>query len=252
MVTNIDTNIGRVLKAFGDRGLASNTIVVFLTDNGPAFVRFNDGLRGWKEASTTAGSGCRVTFVGLDIFRPGTWSIGSRPISICADPAGCLRVAIAVRCQARRSKFVTALGGMPATGWPDRTLYFQWHRGDRPEPGRAFAARSQRYKLLRPEPPPGVRSLRLWSFTTWNMTLTSCTASPPRIRTLSNGSGPVISPGWRMSRRPAGLTPFASSWAARENPTVLTRQDWRGRVRHRGQRFGILGSHGAPDRPIRH
>ena len=48
MVTNIDTNVGRVLKALEDRKLADNTIVVFLTDNGPAEVRFNAGLRGWK------------------------------------------------------------------------------------------------------------------------------------------------------------------------------------------------------------
>ena len=48
MVTNIDTNVGKVLKALEAKGLAGNTIVVFLTDNGPANVRFNAGLRGWK------------------------------------------------------------------------------------------------------------------------------------------------------------------------------------------------------------
>ena len=32
--------------------------------------------------------------------------------------------------------------------WPDRTLFFQWHRGDVPELGRAFAARGPRYKLV--------------------------------------------------------------------------------------------------------
>ena len=48
MVTNIDTNVGRVLKALEEKGLAENTIVVFLTDNGPAKPRFNAGLRGWK------------------------------------------------------------------------------------------------------------------------------------------------------------------------------------------------------------
>ena len=48
MVTNIDTNVGKVLKALEAQRLAGNTIVVFLTDNGPAQVRFNAGLRGWK------------------------------------------------------------------------------------------------------------------------------------------------------------------------------------------------------------
>ena len=45
---------------------------------------------------------------------------------------------------------IPLLSGDPDVGWPDRTLFFQWHRGDPPEPDRAFAARSQRYKLLRP------------------------------------------------------------------------------------------------------
>ena len=31
---------------------------------------------------------------------------------------------------------------------PERTLFFQWHRGDVPEKGRAFAARGPRYKLV--------------------------------------------------------------------------------------------------------
>src|SRR5262249_1434607 len=40
-----------------------------------------------------------------------------------------------------------------ASDWPDRALYFQWHRGDVPEMGRACAARSQRWKLAQPTPP---------------------------------------------------------------------------------------------------
>ena len=48
MVSNIDANVGRVLAALEDRKLADNTIVIFMTDNGPAEVRWNAGLRGWK------------------------------------------------------------------------------------------------------------------------------------------------------------------------------------------------------------
>src|SRR5207237_3098561 len=43
------------------------------------------------------------------------------------------------------------LRGRTDVAWPDRTLFFQWHRGDQPEPDRAFAARAQKYKLVRPE-----------------------------------------------------------------------------------------------------
>src|SRR5947209_5277848 len=48
MVANIDTNVGRLLSAIEAKGLADSTIVVFLTDNGPAFPRYNAGLRDVK------------------------------------------------------------------------------------------------------------------------------------------------------------------------------------------------------------
>lgn len=44
MIENMDENIGRILKKLEDDGIADNTIVIFLSDNGPAFERFNDGL----------------------------------------------------------------------------------------------------------------------------------------------------------------------------------------------------------------
>ncbi len=68
MVTNIDTNVGKVLKALEAKAIAENTIVVFLTDNGPADVRFNAGLRGARHRSTTAESTCHAISDGPGIF----------------------------------------------------------------------------------------------------------------------------------------------------------------------------------------
>ena len=48
MVANIDYNVGRLLKRLETLNLTRDTIVVFLTDNGPAFPRFNAGMRGLK------------------------------------------------------------------------------------------------------------------------------------------------------------------------------------------------------------
>ena len=36
MVSNIDDNVGRLLKKLDDLNLADNTVVIFLTDNGPS------------------------------------------------------------------------------------------------------------------------------------------------------------------------------------------------------------------------
>ncbi|MEL6109259.1 MAG: arylsulfatase [Planctomycetota bacterium] len=58
MVENIDTNVARLLTAVEDQGRSNDTIVIFLTDNGPNGPRFNGGMRG-RKGSVHEG-GCRV------------------------------------------------------------------------------------------------------------------------------------------------------------------------------------------------
>ncbi|WP_276390902.1 arylsulfatase [Eudoraea chungangensis] len=48
MVTNIDDNVGRVLRKVASLGLSENTIIIYLTDNGPNSYRYNGGMRGRK------------------------------------------------------------------------------------------------------------------------------------------------------------------------------------------------------------
>lgn len=49
MVENIDDNIGRILEKLDDLNISENTIVIFLTDNGPnGGDRFNGDMKGWK------------------------------------------------------------------------------------------------------------------------------------------------------------------------------------------------------------
>ncbi|MFC3880044.1 arylsulfatase [Algoriphagus namhaensis] len=48
MVTNLDDNIGRLLQKVKELGLEENTVIIFLTDNGPNGIRFNDEMKGRK------------------------------------------------------------------------------------------------------------------------------------------------------------------------------------------------------------
>lgn len=48
MVENIDDNVGRLLDALDALGLRENTLVLFLTDNGPNGDRYDGGMRGAK------------------------------------------------------------------------------------------------------------------------------------------------------------------------------------------------------------
>lgn len=48
MITNIDENVGRLFQALKDAGLYENTLVIFLTDNGPNTARYAGPFRGQK------------------------------------------------------------------------------------------------------------------------------------------------------------------------------------------------------------
>jgi arylsulfatase A-like enzyme len=230
MVTNIDTNIGKVLKALADRGLASTTIVIFLSDNGPAGVRFNDGLRGWK--GSVYDGGVRVPCF---VRWPGQFPAGhvvdriAAHIDIVPTLLEACRVAPPPGVKLDGRSLLALLRGQKASDWPDRTLFMQWHRGDYPEPGRAFLARSQRYKLLRPEPPPGgarkVAPLELYDMEHDPFELKNVAALFPEL--VARMYQDYVA--WFQEVGAAGFAPVRIELGgARENPTILTRQDWRG------------------------
>ncbi|MEJ7737173.1 MAG: arylsulfatase [Chitinophagaceae bacterium] len=60
MVENVDDNVGRVLRFLKENNLEENTIVIFLSDNGPNTIRYNGMMRGIK--GTVHEGGTRVPF----------------------------------------------------------------------------------------------------------------------------------------------------------------------------------------------
>jgi arylsulfatase A-like enzyme len=64
MITNIDENLGRFREKLTELGLAENTLLIFMTDNGTSagyvdekakFPYFNAGMRGWKGSAWDGG-----------------------------------------------------------------------------------------------------------------------------------------------------------------------------------------------------
>ncbi|MBM4038654.1 MAG: arylsulfatase [Planctomycetes bacterium] len=55
MVENVDDNVARLLAKLDELALSSNTIVVFITDNGPNGPRFNAGMKGAKGSADEGG-----------------------------------------------------------------------------------------------------------------------------------------------------------------------------------------------------
>jgi arylsulfatase A-like enzyme len=238
MITNIDDNVGKLLAKLDELGLSEHTIVIFLTDNGPAFARYNGGLRGLK--GTVFEGGTRVPFfVRWPAKLPGDRDVDRIAAHIDVTPT--LLEACGAKAPAEVKMDGVSLLSLwkgDQAAWPDRTLYFQWHRGDVPQLYRACAARSQRYRLVQPQgvaEKKGAKTLELkppeWKFHLFDIendpyeTTDIADKNPELVQEMKAGylkwfKEMALSRGFQPSRIYLG--------AKQENPTVLTKQDWRG------------------------
>ncbi len=78
MVENIDDNIGKLLTALEASGKSDNTILIFLSDNGPNGVRYNANLKGIKSHVDEGG----VRTACLMRYPNGEWDV--RKVVSCA------------------------------------------------------------------------------------------------------------------------------------------------------------------------
>jgi arylsulfatase A-like enzyme len=222
MITNLDENVGRLLDALQELRLAENTLVVFLTDNGAAIGdgerRYDAGLRGAKGTVYDGGIHVPCFMRWPGVLRPGKETdrvvahIDLFPtlLEACGvqDPGG-------VRLDGRSLMPLLVSENTP---WPDRTLYFQWHRGDAPELYRNCAARSQQYKLVN------------------GKELYDMAADPSEKIDVAEAHPDVVAEmrkGCEEWFRDVSSTrgydpPRIHIGTPHENPSVLTRQDWRG------------------------
>ncbi|MGH9160529.1 MAG: sulfatase/phosphatase domain-containing protein, partial [Vicinamibacteraceae bacterium] len=228
MITNIDDNVGRLVTALERLGDAEHTVLIFMTDNGPTTRRYAAGLRAQK-ASVYEG-GIRAPF-----FLRWPARLEPRKVDVIAahiDVAPTLLDVAQVRKPATvqfDGRSVMPLLEGRTNDWPERTLYIQSHRGDEPQPNRAFAAVSQRWKLTQPlsfgEPPPANAPLELYDLE----------ADPAEARDVASDHAAVVE---RMKQGYAKWFEDVSSTrgfappkihlgTAHENPVWLTRQDWR-------------------------
>jgi len=232
MVANFDWNVGRILDKLDELGIAENTLIVFITDNGPQMGghmsrRYNAGMRGAK--GTVYEGGIRVP----SFWRwPAALEAGKRVDTMAAhiDILPTLLEVAGVGVPGNldgRSLRPLLLQDDPQ--WPGRYYFTQWHRGDVPEPFRACAVVSQRYKLVNGEE------------------LYDLIEDPQEKNDLAEEKPEIVA-----NMRKAYENWFADVSATRgydppriyvgtphENPVVLTRQDWRGVEGWRGEVCGF-------------
>ena len=232
MIENIDDNVGHLLAKLDELKLANDTIVVFFSDNGcQRHNGYNAGFQGWKGTPFEGGihQFCFIRWpaqlqAGRQVDRiAANIDLAPTVLDLCGVP------------KPQRVKFdgvslAPLLRGQPAT-WPDRVLCFQWHRGDVPGRYRAFAVRSQDWKLVQPlgvgEKWDGKSNFQLYDMAHDPLEMHNLVAQEPeRVAQLKAQYDAWFNDvtGTRDYSVPSRIflgTPH-------ENPVLLTRQDWRG------------------------
>lgn len=219
MVRNLDENMGRLLDHLKTTGLERNTILIFLTDNGPQQARYVAGMRGRK--GTVYQGGIRVPFF---VRWPGRIPAGEKFDRIAAhiDVLPTMLEACGVSKPAQVKFDGVSLWPIldkRDRGWPDRVLHSQWHRGDAPELFRAHAARTQRWKL--------VDGKELYDMEKDPAEADNVAGAHPEIVARLRKETERWFQDVSASR--GGYPPCRIYIGTpHENPVLLTRQDWRG------------------------
>jgi len=148
MITNIDENMGRLVRRLKELDLEENTILIFMTDNGTSG-SYAGGMRGKKGSEYEGGH--RVPFF---VRWPGGGLTGPADIDRLSAHIDVLPTLIEL-CGLKKPQAVKFDGDSLAPllkgdskNWPDRTLLVHSQRIEHPEKWRKSAVMTQRWRLI--------------------------------------------------------------------------------------------------------
>jgi len=148
MITNIDENMGRLMRRLRELDLEDNTILIFMTDNGTSG-SYTGGMRGRKGSEYEGGH--RVPFF---IRWPGGGLDGPGDVDRLSAHIDVLPTLIEL-CGLEKPKALNFDGTSLArllkgdvNAWPDRTLMVHSQRIENPEKWRKSAVMTQRWRLI--------------------------------------------------------------------------------------------------------
>ncbi len=148
MEQNIDENFGRLIAKLDELDLRRNTIVIVISDNGPQQQRYTAGLRGRKTLVFEGGVRALSLWQWPAVFtKPRKIATMAAHIDVAptlVEIAG----APAPISRAFDGRSLLPLLRAESQAWPDRTLFFQVHRGLEPQRYRNATVETGRYKLV--------------------------------------------------------------------------------------------------------
>jgi arylsulfatase A-like enzyme len=128
MVSSIDDNLGKLFRKLDELKIADNTLVIFMTDNGPQQNRYVAGMRGLK--SSVYRGGVRVPFY---LKYPSKFG-GNKNIETTSAHIDILPT-LAEICKTKLptdriidGKSLVPLLSGKQVDWTDRSLFFYWTR----------------------------------------------------------------------------------------------------------------------------
>ncbi|MGB3849479.1 MAG: sulfatase-like hydrolase/transferase [Tunicatimonas sp.] len=139
MVENIDWNVGRLLQALEETGQAENTIVLYLSDNGPNSWRWNGDMKGRKGATDEGGVRSPLLIRWPDSLEAGTYVT---QIAGAIDILPTLVDLTGISAESEKTLDGLSLKSLlrgDTSNWPARTLINHWRE--------STSVRSQRYRL---------------------------------------------------------------------------------------------------------
>jgi arylsulfatase A-like enzyme len=232
MITNIDDNIGLLFKELEAAHLITNTIVLFMVDNGPNGARYVAGMRGHK--TEVYEGGIRSP---LFVHWPGQLTPGIKSdeviahIDILPTLLDICSIPVPAGLQLDGRSFLPLLTGKD-TDWQDRAIVLQAHRGDHPVAYNNFALRTKHWKLVNAS---GFHKERLEGEPQFE--LYDMLNDPLEMQNLAKALPDTLMQlkadydRWFndvSQTRPDNYTPpRIPIGTEHENPVVLTRQDWR-------------------------
>ncbi|HEV7280187.1 MAG TPA: sulfatase-like hydrolase/transferase [Pirellulaceae bacterium] len=151
MMENLDRNAGEILAAIDDAGVRENTIVLYLTDNGPNTWRWNGGLKGKKGQFDEGGVRSPLFMRYPQTIEPGT--VVKRPVAhidllpTLLDLCG-LSLADAPRPpKPLDGRSFAPLLKDPNAAWPERAIYLGWGNRRAIREGKWYADAKSLYDL---------------------------------------------------------------------------------------------------------
>ena len=153
MIKNVDINMGRLFAKLEQLEIEDNTIVIFLTDNGPSAGSAGP-FRGNKGTIFEGGirTVCFVRWPGKIVADSSSQTTAAH-IDLMPTILDLCQISVPANAKLDGRSLrplLQEVGVKKIVTWEDRHLFLQWHRGDEPQAFQSFAAIGPkgRWKLL--------------------------------------------------------------------------------------------------------